>query len=223
MGNEAVLLIRSSVQEAPGKVASQLKEFQKRDIYASENAQFNAKLDGWLDQVKKKTNLVVGHEGGNFVVRDIDFQRLMTAFLDSEILPLLYEIWELSSNVSNGLKMTLINVSNRASVLSSNDKNQDPNAISAGVFAQPLEFFLQQEKLWKSDLEELRIHLRQRLEKGFWLHPIFQKEKVFLETSFQSNLPQFSFEGNELFSRAGRWVQSKIEKLSRLKEQAVFQ
>lgn len=212
-----ILFIEQNLDQNLRRIAPHLKE--QEEVIEPQNyaGDFGIELDEKLSDLEEKMMVPFQPIGGILQYKEINFQRATRAWLESEILPLLYEVWELSANIKNNLKMSFVNIRNRVLLLA-NEQGEVPQRASEneGITA-PLESFLQETSGWQSDLQQLENLIRERLEQEFKLTAIYNQKQGFLPIPLQSTLKQFRINRNEAWQRISRWIEQKLSVIQRFK------
>ena len=74
---------------------------------------FNTKLDLLIEQLITKLDIPISAQAGTMMKREIGLQRLVKRWLQSEIKPLLYEVWEIRDRLTTGGKLIFMNLKNQ--------------------------------------------------------------------------------------------------------------
>ena len=172
------------------KIAAHLEELETGFNLPNHFNSFTDSLDQLVGQLTDKKEVPVQTNYGLVELRDIFFKHSTKQWLDAEILPQLYEIWELTENTHNGLKMALINIKNRAILLSAEQKEGKTVDFDQEILCQPLKTFTNNLKNTHSSLEELSVIIHQRLSTTFNVSGIYDLNKEFLPVIMQSTIRQ---------------------------------
>lgn len=159
---------------------------------------FNTKLDGLIEQLSEKLNVPIQVSIGTMVKRELGLQRLVKRWLESEVKPLLYEIWEIRDRLTTGGKLIFLNLKNQLNILMAQKKNNDVaghNTVSTDLITDS---FLIQMKEQIKELENLSQHLIERLDDNFHLSNIFDATQHFLPLPAQASINQLIFKQNNI-------------------------
>jgi len=212
-----ILFIEENFDQNLRRIAPHLKD-QEEEIEPQNYAgDFGVELEEKLSLLSEKMMVPFQPIGGILQYKEINFQRSTRAWLESEILPLLYEIWELSANIKNNLKMSFVNIRNRILLLANEQGESPQKAIDKEGVGLPLEAFLQETSSWEEDLRQLENLIRERLDKDFKLTAIYNQQQGFLPIPLQSTLKQFRLNQNEVWQKARSWVTQKLSIIQRFK------
>ncbi|MEZ4983723.1 MAG: hypothetical protein R2795_01585 [Saprospiraceae bacterium] len=162
----------------------------------------NQEVEQAVKRLPGDISIMIGSKAGQLTTKELNLQKFINRWLDAEVFPLLYEIWELTINIRNNLKMALVNIRNRAVILSGENKS---NASEGNALFLPLANFQQQLQLLQQELSNLQSTLRERMEGNFCLSNLYQKEELFLSVPFSSNITQFRKSQNALGTLIANW------------------
>ena len=197
------------VKEEPpklGKIANQLENLEAEIKLPNHLNAFSEALNLQLDALPPKTRVPINVNKGMVEVKDINFKRNTKQWLESEVLPVLYELWELTEHTYNGLKMSLINIRNRAVLLSAEAREAD---FEKEDICQPLYLFLKNLSQKEASLKSLKGLISSRLEKDFNIASIYNPVADFLPVPLQSTINQFRQNQNHLQARIQNWFKKK--------------
>ena len=92
---------------------------------------FSANLEKLILQLSKKIELPITAEAGIMTVREVELQAQVRQWIQFEIKPLLYEIWEIRDLLTTSAKVVFLNLRSQISTLKAqqNHENTHDNAI----------------------------------------------------------------------------------------------
>ncbi len=216
MLDEKAAAILEEYSEHPGKIAAAIEDLAEQlDLKQHLNI-YGEALGGLYDRLPGQTQVCIGVLGGKLQVSDVLIKKRTRQWLDSEILPLLYEIWELAESAANGMKMALVNIRNRASLMSSDSKEVKPSETVKIDLQQPLRFFKNNLEKTSSEMSLLSHLVSKRMETSFRLSYIFKYGDDFLPVPLQSTIDQFSLRQNKWVRRLKDWYLTKTDFLRNL-------
>ncbi|MFK7907968.1 MAG: ATP-binding protein [Chitinophagales bacterium] len=207
--HETTTYITENIEHKAGKVAIYLEDVESNVKIQSHNKAFSSGLEGKLESLVGKVQVYVGTSEGLLQFKDINFQKSVRQWLDSEILPLLYEVWELTEAVRNGIKMSLLNIRNRAILLSNEEKEGKTFDGKKEDISQPLSAFLKKTIAWEQDLFELDTLIKERLKERLNVTEVYGKED-FLPIGLQSTINQLKINQNEWLIKAQTWFEEQV-------------
>lgn len=188
--------------EEPGKVANHLEELEANLKMTSYASTFNHALDEKISDLEEKTQVPVSVRGGLIQQREIFFQRRTRQWLESEVLPLLYEVWELTERTGNSLKMSLVNIRNRAILLSKNEGEPLPSQVD---FTQPIDAFVKNAIESEKEVAELKALIDRRLSADFEFSALYRADE-FLPVPLQSTIEQMRLDQSPLLAKGREWI-----------------
>lgn len=210
-----IAYIGENSQEHQGRIPVYLENQEQQLPRTNYGKVFNKQLEKGLEGLSGETQVPVAIEGAMIQVKEIDFRRYISRWLDSEVLPLLYEIWEVSTNIRNNLKMALINIRNRAILLTNENAEAADRANLSQELVQPLNSFIQQTGDRMLELEELHQVIHQRMGENFKLSSVFRQREFFLSVPLQSTINQFRNNQNQLLLQLQRWWKRQRKQVER--------
>ena len=201
-----------------GRTATQLEELEKILATNGENPDFIRYLENQIGELPDKTRVSVDTNGGALQFREVDFSRSVRSWMESEILPQLYEVWELADNAANGVKMSLLNIRNRILLLARDDRDKDTGEIlSLRGLAAPLQQILRRTEGWNTELDRTERLVRLRLQREFKLSKIFRPE-AFLPVGLQSSINRVRLDQNEWMVRVRDWFTQQFSAVRDFRE-----
>ena len=161
---------------------------------------FNTDLNELIDQLATKLDVPISAQAGTMMKREIGLQRLVKRWLQSEIKPLLYEIWEIRDRLTTSGKLIFMNLKNQLNILiaqQENDNNASNNTVSTALITDT---FLQQMKEQIGELNNLSRLIHQRLDEQFDVSNLFDSTRHFLPLPTQASINQLIFKQNDLLT-----------------------
>lgn len=215
LANGAIIYIGENSQDHQGRIPVYLENQEHQLPRTNYGKVFNKQLEKGLEGLSGETQVPVAVDGAMIQVKEIDFRRYISRWLDSEVLPLLYEIWEVSTNIRNNLKMALINIRNRAILLNNDSAELADRSNLAEELVQPLNSFIQQTTDRMEELEDLHQLIHQRMDENFKLTSVFRQREFFLSVPLQSTINQFRNNQNQLLLQLQRWWKRQRKRVER--------
>ncbi|MEZ5042460.1 MAG: hypothetical protein R2828_21345 [Saprospiraceae bacterium] len=217
LAQNTIGFIESNFENSLRKIPPKLKEQEDEITPQNYVADFGLTLEDDLVALKDKKQVPFQTIGGLIQYKEINFQRSTRLWLESEILPLLYEVWELSATVSHSLKMSFVNIRNR-SLLLTNEKHEGINRVAdRESICQPLNAFLQKVASWEKSFSALDALVRDRLQRDFQISAIYHTTEAFLPIPLQSTLNQFKLNQNQVLLRIKNWFHKQLSVIQRVK------
>ncbi len=208
-------------QEQIPKLSKIIKHLEDLEAGISLPNHFNVFTDALehrINELVPRMDTPVNANGGMVEIKDLTFKRSSKQWLDAEILPLLYEVWELTENTHNGLKMALINIKNRAILLDADEKEGRKVDVDKATICQPLNTFYKNSEQAASSLVSLRSEIHHRLAYIFNVSAIYEPNRAFLPIPLQeATLNQFRKRQNRIQNRIGKWINGQWQRLQNLR------
>ena len=197
--------VEKNIEEKPGSIPSFLENVDNKLNIRNHLNEFNDIYEKKLEVLEGKMQVPVNIENGLIHFKEINFKKITKQWLESEILPVFYEIWELTDNVVYGKKMSLVNIRNRAIVLA-NESSEAGNVVDRAEISQPLKTFLKKASSWETNFEKLEKIITDRLDEKFDVSNVYSLKKDFLPIPLEYTINQFGFDRGELAERIKGWV-----------------
>ncbi|GJM35576.1 MAG: hypothetical protein DHS20C18_45770 [Saprospiraceae bacterium] len=201
----------------PGKIALRLEDLEEEISMLHHLVNFTSELEQQLAELPEKTQVSIEARDGWLLYKEINFRKSAQQWMESEILPVLYEVWELTENISNGMKMSLVNIRNRTIILSAETKEGKPSTVEKADLCQPLLAFLKKLNATKENLTELEALLESRLQSTFRLSEIYTQGGTFLPIPLESTINQLKLNQNVQLNRIQDWLSQQQKVLRRFK------
>ena len=208
--------VNENIAENPGKIAGYLESEEAKIHNHDHGSQFAAQLSELIAKLPEDTEVPVAAEGGTVRVREINFKKTGRQWLDSEILPQLYEVWELTEGVRTGLKMSLLNVRNRAVLLASEQNDSQNAVVEINSINKPLILFKETSARLKAECTEIYRVIDERMNKDFETAAVYRLQEEFLNIPLQSAINQIVFSQGAFLTRVKDWWVKQINRLRRI-------
>ena len=167
---------------------------------------FGDQLEREIKELPDKLQVPVATDEGMLQFKEINFQRSIKQWLESEIMPVLYEVWELTEQVSNGLKMALVNIRNRVLLTTSENKENSIWEFNEAEICQPLHTFQKWTTTNMEELRKLRLLIKKRINEHFRVSEIYNTTTDFLPLPLQSTINQLKLNQNRLLVNVRQWI-----------------
>ncbi|MFK7982557.1 MAG: hypothetical protein AB8G86_21430 [Saprospiraceae bacterium] len=218
IANETVAEIEQEELPKLSKIIKHLEDLEAGISLPNHFNTFTEALEHRINELITRTDVPVNANGGMVEIKDLTFKRSSKQWLDAEILPLLYEVWELTENTHNGLKMALINIKNRAILLDAEEKEGKKVDVDKVTISQPLNTFYKNSEQASDSLIKLRAEIHHRLANIFNVSAIYEPNRAFLPVPIQeATLNQFRKGQNRIQNRVGKWVNGQWKRFQNLR------
>lgn len=215
--DEIIRFVEGMGELKPNKIALKLEESEAAISSPNHLKAFTEKLKSLTLRLPERTQVYVYPKGGLLQFKEINFRRMTRQWVDSEVLPMLYEIWELTESVTNGMKMSLVNIRNRAILLATEPQDGASLNIDKSAIYQPLTTFLKGTDDWEAELTALKTQIDDRLKKEFHLSLIYDPQEDFLPIHLQSTINQLKINQNALLSTIQSWFRKQLQAIKRFR------
>lgn len=200
-----------------GRTATQLEDLENNLQPDGHNPDFPTRLEQLLQRIDSPPRISINTSEGAIQFRDLQLRDSAQVWLKSEILPQLYEVWEMVGNASNGLKMSLLNIRNRALLLKREENEGTITTEKLNGLAQPLRQFQRTTESRREMLDKLEKTVRRRLKKEFRLPRVYERPD-FLSVGLQSSFNRMRIGQNKVFNRGVSWVRRQFNRIDSVRQ-----
>jgi hypothetical protein len=222
LAQETIRFIEHHITDKPGRIASHLEGLQQQDFNRRIDQSFKIALRQLQEQLPDSLQVIIATHNGILQRRELNLQQAVQRWLESEIIPLLYEIWETDELQHNSLKMALANIRNRVLILTSEKQEEMPNLAREDV-SQPLLSFLHKCVDWQKNHQSLFALVEERLEEHFWLTLLFEGQRRFLPIPLQSTIQQLRLNQDAWWGGIRRWSRRRLSSLERFRRRVALE
>ena len=215
--DEIINYVNEHAEDNPGKIVTHLEVIEKNILTHDHSSEFTALLASKTQNLPTESKVPVSIYGNIIEIKDINFRKETRQWLDSEILPLLYEVWEVTEGIRTGLKMSLLNIRNRALLLDNEKKEIGESNITTEDLCRPLQLFKETSQDKKKICSDLYVLIDSRLKAQFDAALIYHPAGEFLEIPLQSTINNLVFSQNEFFTRVKEWWYKQINRVRLLR------
>ena len=213
---ESKRILEEEPNQQFGRVASRLEDIDQEIEVPHHLNEFTPVLDELIEQLPGRKSVPIAARAGIIELFEVHFSRSTLQWLKSEILPLLYEIWELTDAAGNESKMALVNLQNWSMVLAKEVEEGKAPTVSTGSFVQILAELEARLLNSRSKIDELETLVKSRLGRHFCLSEIFNEEDPFLPVALQSTIEQLRLNQNLFLGWVKNFAGQQWERLQQL-------
>ncbi|MGB1217219.1 MAG: ATP-binding protein, partial [Saprospiraceae bacterium] len=195
--NATVFITENESKAAIAKYIDKKNPYIEDEIYLRKLSQ---SIDGKINEFEDRSQVACGTYGGVIQFKEISWKKSVRQWVESEILPQIYEMWELKDAIGGGLNMTFVNIKNRALLQS----NENIEMNSEEDFLLPLNNFKKKIKKTEDSILELKEKINNRIQNDLLISNIYENVE-FLNIPLQSTINQLRLDQNELLERAKGW------------------
>ena len=174
---------------------------------------FTETLKAHNNQLPEQLKPVIDTQHGMLMVKEINVKRGVNQWMESEIIPVLYEVWELTENVSNGIKLSLATTMDRIGLLDAEIKDSKSQQTDFSGIREPLNAFKTRAKKWEEEFHEFYSLTQTRLDGHFHMATIYEPGESFLSLKAQNRVSQFNLSQWPAFIRLQSWVKKHLKNI----------
>ena len=197
------------------KIPSILSELEQEISDKDELLDMMHLLDEKVEQLPGKMQVVVNTDHGILQYKEVNFKRNVKQWLESEILPVLFEVKEINDGAKNRLKMSYLNISNQSILMSKENIEKPETQADYKTLTQPLVSFLDKTYDLGQDHASISNLVKQRLAELFGLFSIYDNT-AFLPIPLQNSMRQITLDGNKWLEGAQGWFVEQYRKAKNL-------
>ncbi len=184
----------------PGQISSLLDEYIADAKPPAQIHDYTNELNARIAKIIENTRVTVGADHGLMQYKDVNFQRATNQWVSAEVLPQLYELWELSQQVVGGLDVAINNVRNRTLLIAKEIKaGSDVVDYEVENLSQPFNNFLERCDTSQMAYDDIKNALAGIIDADLKLTSVYRPVPGFLPLPLQTGL-------NEFTRRQGRWL-----------------
>ncbi|TXF87874.1 ATP-binding protein [Neolewinella aurantiaca] len=184
---------------SPSQIVSRLDEYIVEAKPPQQIHDYTNELNARIGKLVENIRVTVGADHGLMQFKDINFRRSSDQWISAEVLPQLYELWELSQQLVGGLDVAVNNVRNRSLLISNEIKAGQDIDYEVEDLSQPFLDFLERAENTMTTYEPIRENLVGLIDADLKLTSVYRPVPGFLPVPLQTGL-------NEFTRRQGRWL-----------------
>ena len=202
--------------ERPGLVASKLDDYIGEEAVAPRLDRFTNAITAKTAQLSEEQRVTVASDQGLLRYKEVNFRRATDQWVSAQVMPLLYELWEVSQQVGNGLNVAMVNVRNRVLLLSNEIKAGHDVTFTNSSLAQPFIAFTERTTQRRQDYAALRRRLEDRIEQDLRLTSVYRNEAGFLPLPLQTGINAFTRRQSRWVTDVQTWLAEHVTGLNKL-------
>ena len=192
--------------ERPGVIAAKLDDYLTDERVLPRLDRFTNAVTAHVAGFSEQQRVTLGSDQGILKYKEVNFRKSTDQWVSSEVMPLLYELWELSQQHRNGLNVAIVNVRNRALLLANEMKAGQEVVVSGKELAQPFAAFLRQDTERREAYDRIRRKLEAQIERDLHLSSVYRAVPGFLPLPLQSGINAFTRRQGRLLTGLRKWV-----------------
>ncbi|MGB3798249.1 MAG: hypothetical protein WA952_00465 [Lewinella sp.] len=201
--------------ERPRAIAARLEDMVEDDQPALRLDRYTNAVTAGIARLSEEQRVTVASDEGILRYKEINFRRSTDQWVSAQVMPLIYEMWELSEQMRNGLDVASANVRNRTLLLANEIKAGNEVEFDNRQLIQPLTTFLNK----TSELREQYSRLRERVEhliyKDLELASAYRGVPGFLPLPLQRGIDAFTRRQGRVLGRVSEWLAKYASGLNR--------
>ncbi|MFK7924708.1 MAG: hypothetical protein AB8H47_22310 [Bacteroidia bacterium] len=206
--------LKNTETARPSKLISRLDELETNFLLPDYYKLYTESQELTTSRLPEEARIPVETDGGTILYREMNLRRKTRQWLETEVRPVLLDVWEETQLSSNSFKLALVNVRNRA-ILLNNEAGAQAN-INLQDICHPIELFLENALAWQKEVEEDRETIAGRVNDSFHLSGVYKVALEFLPIPLQTTLRQLRLDENPLFTRLETWYKTARDWFSSL-------
>lgn len=217
---DVVTFVEENAEKTPGKIVKRIEEVEKEISNLTEiPSRLSTQLKKETEALPAETNVAVSTEHGLVQVREVHFRRITRQWLESEILPLLYEVGEITKSVRTGLKLSLLNVRNRVVLMLNEQKDGEhtESPLDLDDLNLPLQEFSETVAKLKTECEDHYKLVTARLKNEFDITKIYGGTEEFLSIPLQNTINRLVFGQTDVGETLKKWWNRVTGKIRAIK------
>jgi hypothetical protein len=201
---------RKAGERQPGAIAAQLDDYLAVEGTLPRLDRFTNQITAATAKLSEDRRVTVASEEGILKYKEVNFRRSTDQWISAEVMPLLYELWEVSERLTNGLNVALVNVRNRALLLANETKAGKEVQVDHQELAQPVVIYLERVEGEMKAYDALRRQLYERIERDLRLTAVYRPTPGFLPLPIQTGLNAFTRRQGRLLSGVSEWLDRHV-------------
>lgn len=206
--------------QRPGKIAARLDDFLNDKLPGRQINEYTNKLTASIGKLAERMRVTVGADHGVLQFKEVNFRRSTDQWISAEILPQLYELWELSDQTQNDLGVAVANVRNRTLLLSNELKAGRPVTYDADQLGQPFHNFIGRTENTRQDFSAISSRALELMELDLRLTSVYRPVPGFLPLPLQSGINEFTRRQGQFFTGVKEWLGATFAGLERWRANA---
>lgn len=188
----------------------QLKKLEAQIQFEASIDSVLSGLEQYLNHIPKRLSFTMSVQEGYLEQRHLDLRNKVQLWLESEVYPLLDEVWESTEGSSNGLKMMFIHIKNRIDFLVQEDLETTTQAELQ--LAEPLLAFLKDLNHQSEVLDKIKANLENRLATYFKFGQVYDPQSEFLPVFLQKSANRYFLLTDGWLGKSKKWLDRQWKK-----------
>ncbi|NNE28336.1 MAG: hypothetical protein HKN16_01780 [Saprospiraceae bacterium] len=211
---DAANFIEANLQEKPAVLKNKLEDLQQLVHFSYRLDFLTAQVDNYLDSLPDQIDVATHVQGGEMIVKEIPFERASRQWVESEILPKMYEFWGVLDQASNGQQVAVLNISNRLTLLEQEQVEDPSQSDEKMALCKPLRSFLEGHDTRIANLASLNQSIQRKMEDTFLVSTVYREDQFFFPNL--ANFSQIRIGQNQFWDRISNWWSEGLNKITQL-------
>ena len=177
---------------APEVLIENLKLLESEIQYKYHLEEFNTLLSDNVHQLPDIKKFPISIEGGDIILKEINFKKRLSNWLEKSIFPNISEIWELIEVNSNGLKMSLRTIISQLQNITPETQEIEKDRIKYETIEYLSPFFEKNDDAEKF-INELVAQINESVRKDIKLSQIYNQDSYFLNSGVEADTEKSTF------------------------------
>lgn len=201
--------------ERPGAIAAKLEDLAGEEVALARLDRYTNAVTAAIGRLSESQRVTMAPQAGLLRYKEVNFRRSTDQWVSAQVMPLLYEMWELSEQMRNGLDVALANVRNRSLLLANEIKADNEVTVDTRQLALPLTNYLQKTVQSREQYAELRARVEELIARDLQLAAVYRDTPGFLPLPLQRGIDAFTRKQGRLLGRVGDWLAKHVSGVNR--------
>ena len=205
--------VRKEDTPRANRISKYISEIESHHIGLQHEGDLRLQLGQTIQLLPQQDRVYISVKAGMLQYKDINYRSSVQQWIDSEVLPILYETWEETERAEAQLLLALANIRNRLTAQDQLMREGEESAAdqSSAVIPADLEMplvnFLQTTDRTIASLEDYINPLKEKLNKELCFERIFDESVSFLpRTALQARLRNLQGAQTAIWTRFRNWL-----------------
>ena len=219
LNNKALNIVNENCQaksvENFARMAEQLELLKKEFTPIAQLNFIINHLESIVEKLPRSPQIITGRRGGLLLKQELPLRIKTKEWLEYQIFPLIYEVWESLDTTTQRLILAISNIQTQAQLLAGDPNSEAYIQIERKKIITVLERAAESIAEAKSSTEELEALAIKRFSGEFLIAGIFKDIDEFLEVPFQFSLQKAAVEKNKWLGKIIKWGKRRINNIQR--------
>ncbi len=209
LGVDIEKMIGEVKQNAYQKIIAHVDSVEEQALAFNYLNTYNYSVNQVTSQMVEEMNVPMKLEFSCIQYKEINFAVSTKTWLNSEIQPIIMDAQEVLDSVGNSMRLALINVRNRATILSGSTEEPIREVTDLSDFSQPVRVVIEtiNEKL--EDIQEYSKVVTERTSEKLTIRRIYREDRNFLDSSQQYMISQLKLDQSAWIQKLKAWIMER--------------